>query len=70
MVLECGQSGNAAIVGWRWRNGIEVPASIATKNRTPRLLVLNRKTQSVKLNRTGIVVSGEQKEDSGEPQLY
>jgi hypothetical protein len=57
VVLERGQSGNAATVGWRWRNGVEVPATIATKNHAPRLLVLNRKIQSVKVNRTGIVAS-------------
>ena len=51
------RSGKVATVGWGRRNGVEFPATIAAKNHAPRPLVLNRKTQSVKLDRTIIVTS-------------
>jgi hypothetical protein len=38
-------------------NTVVVPAVIAAKNHVPHLLVLNRKTQSIKLNRIGIIAS-------------
>jgi len=46
------------VVRWLGREGVEVAITIAAKSHTPRLLVLDRKIESVKFNRT-IIVTGE-----------
>ena len=46
------------MVCWRGGEGVEVATTIAAKSHAPRLLVLDRKTESVKFNRT-IIVTGE-----------
>ena len=43
------------MVRWLGREGVEVATTIAAKSHAPRLLVLDRKTKSVKFNRTIIV---------------
>ena len=50
--------GEAAVVCWHGWEGVEGANTIAAKSHVPRLLILDRKTTSVKFNGT-VIVTGE-----------